>query len=327
MGRIVVLTTGGTIAMTEDPQTRSMKPTQSQQLQQLLPLLKRHADVQMETFLNIPSPHMTLEHMHRLSQKIKQLVDQPEIDGVVVTHGTDTLEETAYFLELSLSERKPVILTGAMRGADEPGADGPVNLVHAVRVAVHPDADGKGVLVVFNEKIHMARFVTKTDTHNVAAFQSPQNGPIGIITNDSIVFFHQPTMNRKTFEPDTMSARIALITAVAGTDGLLLQAALDAGVDGIVLEGLGQGNLPPPMAHVVNKACQRGIPVVMTSRCLQGFVDGTYGYEGGGKQLEQMGVIFTNGLNGPKARIKLILALATIRDRKNLKTIFSKNWL
>lgn len=324
MKKVVVVTTGGTIAMTEDKESQSVKPVDPQLLKRALPLLNDFADVEMDAFSNIPSPHVTPDFMLQLSRRIRTHLDRSDVDGVVVTHGTDTLEETAYFLDLVLSTTKPVVLTGAMRGFDELGTDGPLNMVNAVRVAADPASAAKGVMVVFNDEIHAARWVTKTHTSNVATFRSPQNGPIGILTKKGTVFNNWPLVQEGKFKADRLSANVVLIKAAAGTDDLFFRAALAANVDGIVLEALGQGNIPPPMVEGVRTAINSGkVPVVMVSRCLSGIIQDVYGYEGGGKQLKEMGVIFSNGLNGQKARIKLMLALATTRDRDELDKLFN----
>lgn len=323
MNKVIVITTGGTIAMTTDRESQSMKPTDPHLLEKAVPLLNDYADVEMEAFANFPSAHVTPDTMRKLSETIGTYINRSDVSGIVVTHGTDTLEETAYFLDLVLPQAKPVVVTGAMRGFDECGPDGPSNMVNAVRVAAEPTSSGKGVMVVFNEEIHAARWVTKTHTSNVAAFRSPQNGPIGIVTKSGPLFYNTPLEQRKITLTNPVKANVALIKAAAGTDDLFFRAATDAGVDGIVLEALGQGNIPPQMMPGLKDAIKSGIPIVIVSRSLSGVVQDVYGYEGGGKQLKDLGVIFSNGLNAQKARIKLILALSNTNDTAELKRVFS----
>lgn len=323
MKKIVVVTTGGTIAMTEDKTTQSVKPIDPDLLKKALPLLDDFADVEMDPFSNVPSPHMTPEMMLRLSEHIRTYVNRSDVDGIVVTHGTDTLEETAYFLDLVLKAEKPIVVTGAMRGFNELGTDGPLNIVNAVRVAADPGTIAKGVLVVFNDEIHAARWVTKTHTSNVATFRSPQNGPLGILTKKGVIYNNWPFVNDRKLTVSALTHDVVLIKAAAGTDDLFFRAAMEARTHGIVLEALGQGNIPPQMVTGVKQAINSGIPVVMVSRCLSGIIQDIYGYEGGGKQLKEIGVIFSNGLNGQKARIKLLLALEHTHSHTQLQNLFN----
>ncbi|PTX59878.1 asparaginase [Melghirimyces profundicolus] len=325
MKRIAVITTGGTIAMAEDEKTHSLKPKGSEALQSVLPVVSRHAQVEMDHFCNLPSPHITPEWMYRIGERVTSHLQRDEIDGVVVTHGTDTLEETAFFLDLTVPGEKPVVVTGAMRSQNELGADGPLNLVNAVRTAAHPGAWGKGTLVVFNDEIHAARQVTKTHTSNVATFRSPAQGPIGSLTKKDLVF-HQSLKRSRLFPQLPPTDRIHLIKAAAGTDDLFIRAALDSGTNGLVLEALGQGNLPPAMLPALKEALDRGIPAVLVSRCYNGFVEDSYGYKGGGKQLKDWGMIFSNGLNGQKARIQLMVALHVSREPAVLQSFFSEHY-
>ena len=314
MNKIIIITTGGTIAMSEDLKTKTVKPIDKDILDQFLPYINEYAEVEMDHFINIPSPHMTPELMYELALHTKKYLDRKDIDGVVITHGTDTLEETAYFLDLILSYDKPIVVTGAMRSSNELGADGPLNLVSAVRVASDKASRNKGVLVVFNDEIHAARYVTKTHTSNVATFQSPENGPIGTVTKKGIRFSHAPLL-RDNYELRPPVTKVGLIKAAAGMDDLLIQTYIEKGYKGIVIEALGQGNLPPSMISGIKRAIQDKIPVILVSRCFNGFADAVYGYEGGGKQLKDFGVVFSNGLNGQKARIKLMIILNLLKER------------
>ncbi|SMO41971.1 asparaginase [Melghirimyces algeriensis] len=321
MKRITIITTGGTIAMAEDEQSNSVKPKGMESFQSFFPLLSRYAQIEMDDFINLPSPHITPEWMYQIGKRISYHLSRSEVDGVVVTHGTDTLEETAFYSDLTVPGNKPVVFTGAMRSQNELGADGPVNLVNAIRTAAHPEAQGKGTLVVFNDEIHAARWVTKTHTSNVATFRSPAQGPVGTLTKKDIVF-HQSLTRNRLFPQLPPVDDIFLIKAAVGTDDLFIRAALDQGASGLVLESLGQGNLPPKMLPGLLDALKQNVPIVLVSRCYNGFVEDTYGYEGGGKQLKEWGVIFSNGLNGQKARIKLMTALHVSRDATELQTLF-----
>lgn len=321
MKRVLVINTGGTIAMSEEEGTDSVKPMDDQAVQRITPYLNRYADVTMRNYLNIPSPHMTPEIMNELRQIVEKEIDTHSWDGIVITHGTDTLEETAYFLDLTLPVSIPVVLTGAMRSSNELGADGPVNLISAVRTAIEPNSYNKGVLVVFNDEIHAARYVTKTHTSNVDTFRSPQHGPIGTISKKAVTYHHAPLI-REHYTICSSTANVPLIKAVTGMDAKWLSFLLEPGIDGVVVEAFGLGNLPPSILPTLEQLIAKQVPVVLVSRCFNGKVQDVYAYEGGGKQLKEMGVIFSNGLNGQKARLKLMIALQETKDAQTLQKRF-----
>ncbi|MFC3418181.1 asparaginase [Salinicoccus hispanicus] len=266
-----------------------------------------------------PSPHMTLDDMIAIRDIILQGVD--DYDGFVVTHGTDTLEETAYFLDLTLSISQPVVITGAMRSFNEIGSDGMYNYISSLRAAMDDQSYSRGVLVVFNDEIHTARNVTKTHTSNIATFQSPNHGPIGILTKDEIHFHHQVSLQDQ-FDTAHSGRKVGLIKAHADLDDILFDALVMADYDGLVVEGLGQGNLPPSALGGLKRVLDAGISTVLVSRSFNGIVGSYYDYEGGGYDLKQRGVIFSNGLNGQKARIKLLLALCNDIEGDELVEVF-----
>jgi L-asparaginase len=319
--KILIIHTGGTISMSEDAATGSVKPGEHNPLTDNTNVLKNLANIIVEEPFNLPSPHITTNEMLSIKNLIEKHFHNNQIDGVVITHGTDTLEETAYFLDLTVSINIPIVVTGAMRSSNEIGSDGLYNLIESVRVSISEDALGKGVLVVLNDEIHTAKNVTKTHTSNVSTFQSPQYGPIGIITKRGIVFHHSPT-KRECYDIKDIPKNVVLMKAYAGMDSTFLNAINDLGYDGVVIEALGQGNLPPGAVSGVKKLINNKIPVVLVSRCFNGIVQDIYGYEGGGKQLKDLGVIFSNGLNGQKARLKLLIALSYTNDWKEVENIF-----
>ncbi len=317
----MLIHTGGTISMVENKQTGEINTTTEHPLKDVTSRLKMYAHIDEKVAFSLPSPHITTEHMLKLAKQIQQV--SSSYDGIVVTHGTDTLEETAYFLELVLDIEIPVIITGAMRSSNEIGSDALYNLISSIRVAIEDTAKNKGVLVVMNDEIHTAKNVTKTSTSNVATFQSPQYGPIGIITKESIIF-HHTILFRHTHPIQSINKNVLLLKAFAGMDGQLFQALSQTEIDGLVVEALGQGNLPKDTIEPIHRLIHHNIPVILVSRCYQGTVQPTYGYEGGGRQLKDIGVIFTNGLTGPKARIKLLIALERTTDYNTLKNIFEQ---
>lgn len=322
MKNILIIHTGGTIAMMEDPDG-SVHPENNNPLHQSTKLLYSIANISVKELFHLPSPHITRREMLILKENIESSIIQDNIDGVVITHGTDTLEETAYFLDITIQAKIPIVITGAMRSSNELGADGPYNLISSVRVAASDSAKGKGVLVVLNDEIHTAKNVTKTHTSNIATFQSPQYGPIGIVSKRSVSFHHIP-IDRDTYGITQFNKKVVLLKAYAGMDGSIIQAVKSMNIDGLVIEALGQGNLPPTMVDDLKVLMDNNIPVVLVSRCFNGYVQDVYSYEGGGRQLKELGVIFSNGLNGQKARIKLSVALEITNDHQQLREMFLK---
>lgn len=321
--KIVVVNTGGTIAMELDKDTDAVSVGDGQPLHQLEGLLDTYADSEMIDLFQVPSPHMTPMMMEQLADTVRTQLAATDVAGVVVTHGTDTLEETAYYLDLTVDSPKPVVVTGAMRSSNEVGADGPVNLVESIRVAADARSRGRGTLVVFNDEIHAARFVTKTHTSNVATFQSPSYGPIGFVTART-VSYHQLALRGQIYSVHgAKPAQIPLVKMVAGQEAKWLSWLLSTPVDGVVIEAFGAGNVPPSVVPTIEALCRDDVPVVIVSRCYNGYVQDVYGYEGGGKQLRSLGCIFSNGLNGQKARIRLLVLCGAGVTPSQMQTHFS----
>jgi L-asparaginase len=314
---------GGTISMLEDKNTGEVTTTNKHPLTELSYHLRAYANVEEKILFSLPSPHITPKHMLQLAKEIEK--NLPRYEGIVITHGTDTLEETAYFLDLVIETEKPIILTGAMRSSNEIGSDALYNLISSLRVAVEKEAANKGVLVVMNDEIHTAKNVTKTSTSNVATFQSPQYGPIGIVTKEAILF-HHTVLSRYTYPVACISKTVYLLKAYAGMDGSIVQALSKSKPDGLVIEALGQGNLPKEMIEALQEMIYQRVPIIIVSRCYQGIVQPTYSYEGGGSYLKDQGMILANGLNGPKARLKLLIALEKETDFASLKKIFENEY-
>ena len=321
MKKIVVIHTGGTISMHLNDQEGAVIQGETNAISAEIHKVTAFAEVHEIEAFNYPSPYMTAIEMLKLKEIIEHQISAEDVEGFVITHGTDTLEETAYFLDLTIETDIPIILTGAMRSSNEIGADGVYNLLSAVRVAIANDAVGKGVLVVMNDEVHTAQNVTKTSTSNVSTFQSPQYGPIGIITKTGVHFHHMPIQQEK-YVVDVINKKTALLKVYAGMQADLLLHVGEAGYDGVVLEGLGQGNVPPAIVPAIQKLIDQDIPVVLVSRCYNGIAQPVYGYEGGGKMLSDMGVHFAHGLSGQKARIKLLIGLSDHRYSNSVSTIF-----
>ncbi|GIN73447.1 L-asparaginase [Bacillus sp. J14TS2] len=321
MKNILVLHTGGTISMHEDTQSGAVAPSLDHPLTDFTEEFKDVAHLTTKQPLHLPSPHIRPTEMLILKTLIEEEYRQHSFDGVVITHGTDTLEETAYFLDLTLDIDIPIVITGAMRSSNEIGSDGLYNFISAVRVACCNEAKDKGVLVVLNDEIHAAKNVTKTHASNVSTFQSPQYGPIGLVTKREVLFHYKPLYGEH-YDIHQISKRVALLKAYAGMEADMLEAIYEQKYDGVVIEALGQGNLPPYCLPGIEKLMKANIPIVIVSRCFKGVAQDVYDYQGGGKQLKDMGVIFSNGLNGQKARIKLLIALTKTAKLNKLTRIF-----
>ncbi|HEM3702304.1 TPA: asparaginase [Streptococcus suis] len=304
MKKILALHTGGTISM----QANQEGQVASSQVNPMTQIDTPIEEIQVTSvdFLNVPSPHIRLEHMMALYQKIK--VEQVNYDGFVITHGTDTLEETAYFLDTMAIPEKPIVLTGAMRSSNELGSDGVYNYRTALRVAADEKSADKGILVVMNDEIHAAKYVTKTHTTNVSTFQTPTHGPLGLVTKREILYF-KTAEPRVRFDLTSISGTVPIIKAYADMDSVLLDSLSHSAISGLVIEALGAGNLPPTILPAIQKLLNQNIPVVLVSRCFNGIAEPVYAYQGGGIQLEQEGILFVKELNAQKARLKLLIAL------------------
>jgi len=320
--KVVVVTTGGTIASRYDVAENALisVATGAELLATLGPLAPA-VDVVLEEFSNVGSNRIGLGTSFRLVLRIDELLKDAAISGCVVTHGTDTLEESAFLASLVLSSARPVVFTGAQRGADQPDADGPRNLADAISVAASADAANLGVLVVFAGKILSAIDATKVHSSDVAAYDSPGTGPVGAVDHGSVLITRS-LLGYPTIAADRIETRVDLITLAMGADDRLFQAAVGSGARGIVLECFGRGNATPEVVAAVARATQKGVVTIVTSRCPQGRVLPLYG-DGGGRDLETAGAIFAGRLQGPKARILLCLALANMPGHQ-IAPLFSR---
>ena len=302
--KILVLHTGGTISMQADA-TGAVVTSQENPMNHVSNPLEG-IEVYALDFFNLPSPHIKPKHMLALYHKIKE--EAENYDGVVITHGTDTLEETAYFLDTMEIPHMPIVLTGAMRSSNELGSDGVYNYLSALRVASDDKSADKGVLVVMNDEIHAAKYVTKTHTTNVGTFQTPTHGPLGLIMKQEILYF-KTAEPRVRFNLEQIQGLVPIISAYAGmTDELIDMLDLDH-LDGLVVQAFGAGNVPKETAQKLESLLQKGIPVALVSRCFNGIAEPVYAYQGGGVQLQRAGVFFVKELNAQKARLKLLIAL------------------
>ena len=302
--KILVLHTGGTISMQADD-SGAVVTSQDNPMNHVSNPLEG-VEVHALDFFNLPSPHIKPKHMLALYQKIKEEADH--YDGFVITHGTDTLEETAYFLDTMEVPHKPIVLTGAMRSSNELGSDGVYNYLSALRVASDDKAADKGVLVVMHDEIHAAKYVTKTHTTNVSTFQTPTHGPLGLIMKHEILYF-KTAEPRVRFDLDRIQGLVPIIPVYAGMTEELLDLLPVDQLDGLIIQAFGAGNVPKETAQKLNALIQEGLPIALVSRCFNGIAEPVYAYEGGGVCLQNAGVFFVKELNAQKARLKLLIAI------------------
>ena len=302
--KILVLHTGGTISMQADD-SGAVVTSQDNPMNHVSNPLEG-VEVHALDFFNLPSPHIKPKHMLALYQKIKEEADR--YDGFVITHGTDTLEETAYFLDTMEVPHKPIVLTGAMRSSNELGSDGVYNYLSALRVASDDKAADKGVLVVMNDEIHAAKYVTKTHTTNVSTFQTPTHGPLGLIMKHEILYF-KTAEPRVRFDLDKIQGLVPIIPVYAGMTEELLDLLPVDQLDGLIIQAFGAGNVPKETAQKLIALIQEGLPIALVSRCFNGIAEPVYAYEGGGVCLQNAGIFFVKELNAQKARLKLLIAI------------------
>ena len=306
---IVLVFTGGTISMRHDPSAGGAVPMLAgRDILELVPQLREIADLDLDEFGAYPGPHMTVDRMWELRNRLADHLRRPDVEGIVVTHGTDSLEESAYLVARSLASDKPIVFTGAMRTASDLGWDGPANLGSSVRVAASEEARGFGVLVVMSDRIYAGLDVTKAHTHMLDSFESPGLGPLGVVDDGRVIFRRAIPSPCDVLDPAALAAPVDIVYAYAGSDSRLLDAARADG-KGVVIAGMGRGNVPPAMVPGIERWLGDRKPVVVTSRALRGRVGRTYGYPGGGQRLYDLGVIFAGSRRPQQARIDLMLAL------------------
>ncbi len=323
MPKVAVLSLGGTIAMGAKSETGGVTPSlTAEDLISTVPGLSEAADLEAIQICNLPSPQISIRELSLVISEINAL-EERGFDGVVITQGTDTIEETSWVLDLCSHTSLAVVVTGAMRNPTQPGADGPANLLSAVQVAACEIAKGVGTLVVFNDQIHAARFVQKTHTSNVAAFTSPTCGPVGWMTEGTpIIPFHFPKMDSFGFPSNPKIPKISIIKPGLNEDRTLIDAAVSAGLDGIVLEASGGGHTSSIIADSVEHAAKK-IPVILSSRTRAGSVlTSTYGFVGSEIDLLSRGLISSGYLDACKARILLMLSLMCGEGQQKLTERF-----
>jgi L-asparaginase len=295
---IHLLFTGGTISMRKSAEAGGAVPAlDGADLVRLAPGLATVGPITVEDWGRFPAPHMGLDRLWALRNRVAEVAAAGTVRGIVVTHGTDTLEETAYLLARTLEPSVPVVLTGAMRTSEEEEWDGRRNLVDSARVAGAAESRGRGAMVVLHGTVLSGLEAVKTDAGEVDTFRAPRGAPLGIVAGGAVRYTAggRPAAPIPT-RPTALTARIAMVSVVVGDDGSLVDAALDTH-DGLVLVAFGRGNMPPAMAAAAQRWLDAGKPVVLATRCFKGEVLPMYAYEGGGARLLQAGAIAA----GPRA--------------------------
>lgn len=324
MKKILIVFTGGTFSMMIDQNTGGAVPRYSgSELLDMIPKAKELAEIDYYDFGKYPGPHVTPQLMLTLSKKINQLLIEKKYDGIIVTHGTDTLEETAYFLDLTINTEIPIVVIGSMKNSSEPDWDGPKNLIDAIHICLNDNSRNMGVLVCLNGEINAASEVTKIYSDSVESFKSLDFGSLGFVKDGRVIFNRLP-FHLEKIETDKIDENVDMITVYAGMNEKFFKFSADSGVSGIVVEALGVGNVPPPAFEGIKYAVNKNIPVVLTSRCPAGETDYIYSYPGAGKHLHDLGVIFADYINGQKARIKLMIVLGKTRDINEIRRYFEE---
>lgn len=323
--KVVILATGGTIAGAAGSGVQSGYTSGQVTIDAMVnavPDITKLADIKGEQISNVGSQDMSFDIMLKLAKRIAQLTSQNDVDGIVITHGTDTMEETAYFLNLVCKTEKPIVLVGSMRPSTAVSADGPLNLYNAVAVAADPEAKKRGVLLVMNDWIHSAQSLTKVSTTAVQTFMSPLNGLIGVTSYGKQVYYRYPYNKfggQSIFSIENVNQlpRVDIIYADVDMPADLIDASVQRGAKGIVIAGVGNGNMPKAALAACEKAAKSGVIVVRSSRVATGLV---------GRNVEinddQMGFVASHDLNPQKSRILLTVALIQPRKADEIQKLF-----
>lgn len=320
---ILIVFTGGTFSMKIDKKKSggAVPRYSGEELLKKIPDAGKLANISFYDFGKYPGPHVTPDIMMELSKQLIRRLAEKKLDGIVITHGTDTLEETAYLIDLTIKTEIPIVFTGSMKNSSEPDWDGPKNLIDSIQVCLNKNSRGMGTLVCMHGEVNAASEVTKIFSNEFETFQSLDFGTLGFVQHGRVVYNRLPR-HLETINTEKINTNVDLLTVYAGMDEKFFRHSADSGTNGLIIEALGIGNVPPLAYKGVEYVIKKNIPVVLVSRCPAGETDYIYSYPGAGRHLHNLGVIFTDYLNGQKARIKLMLALSKTTDRKILKKIF-----
>ncbi len=325
MSQVVILATGGTIAGTGGISTQSGYTSGQMGIDAMIdavPGIRELADIQREQVANVGSQDMTFEIMIRLANRTNELLALKSVSGVVITHGTDTMEETALFLNLTVKSKKPVVMTGSMRPSTAVSADGPLNLYNGVAVSADPAATGRGVMVVMNDRIHGAHSLSKTNTTSVETFLSPLTGLIGTVNYGKARYFRKPFRKHTSlseFSVDGITAlpRVDIFYACADMPADLIECSIDRGAKGIIIAGDGNGNMNAESLEAASRAAKKGVVIVRSSRVPSGTVSRNVEIDD-----DRHNLIAADELNPAKARILLMLALLKTRSLKTIQKLY-----
>jgi L-asparaginase len=313
--KVMVIGTGGTISGGIDPATGQSKSLTAKDLVALVPTLKGKVDIEEEDYTRIGSSSMTPKLQFGLAQRVMELFKtRPDLAGIVITHGTDSLEETSYLLDLVITDPRPVVFAAAQRPPRVSDSDGPRNLENAIRIAIAPQSRDKGVLVSLNENINAARYVAKTNAVAVEAFQSGKKGMLGAVDNGHVIFYNAP-LNHLTIPAKDVEPNVDLVRLVAGDQGKFINDAVETHAAGVVVEAFGRGNMPQPVTAAIANARKAGLIVVVVSRTEEGRVELS-------DSLLKEGVVSGEDLNGLKARMLLTVALGATKDIPTIQNWF-----
>ena len=324
---VKIIATGGTIAGAASSATNTTGYDSAKvgvaQLIEAVPQMKDYAEVSGEQIAKISSNNMDTPTLLKLAKRVNALAADPKVDGIVITHGTDTIEETAYFLNLTVKTDKPIVLVGAMRPSTALSADGPMNLLEAVQTAASPKMKGQGVVIVMNDQISAARETTKCNTTNVSTFAAPEIGYLGYVLNNEPVLYRTSTRRHTTkseFDVSNLTElpRVDIIYSHVDQDEKVAEALIKLGAKGIVSAGTGNGSISDRAEAVLEKANKSGIPVVLSAHVPAGGVIKSHA------QYVNAGFVFGDNLNPQKARLLLQLALTKTTDPKEIQRIFSE---
>lgn len=325
--RVAVVFTGGTISMVADPVAGGNVPTlDGAAILDRTPGLDQIANVVPVDLGRTPASHLTLADLLRIGERVREQAADPDIDGVVVVQGTDTIEETSFGWDLLHDRPTPVVVTGAMRAASDAGYDGPANLRDAVSVAAAPAMHDQGVTVVLGGTIEPADDVIKTHTSALTTFRSPNFGSVGSVAAGTVHVARRRSARRHV---GTIRAAdpVHLITVTTGMDGSLIRGALERGAAGFVVAATGAGNTSADVLEAARDAIAAGVPVALASRCPGGCVSTAYAFPGGGATWARAGAVLAGHLSGPKARVALALGLGAGMDREGLQRLLADPWV
>jgi L-asparaginase len=308
---IHLLFTGGTISMRRDITAGGNVPTHDgEALVNLTGGLEQVSPYRIENWAMLPACHLGPQQLWELRQRVREIAESGEVDGIVITHGTDTIEETAYLLDRTVDPAVPVAITGAMRTSSDEGWDGPRNLLDAAAVAADRSSRGRGVLVVFNGKVFAGRTAVKTHATDLDAFSAPYAAPAGRVERGRVVYQASDSRRGKRVQPEGLAARVAIVSMIVGDSGEMLDLAR-ASHDGVVVVAFGSGNVPPGAVPAIGRWIEERKPVVLSTRCSNGMVAPLYAFEGGGARLVAMGVIPAGARSSSQARMELAIALSS----------------